>query len=187
MNIFILDKNPITAAEMSCDRHVVKMILESAQLLSTAHHVLYGSPTIASGKKKKYNTYSNGNTKICKCTMINHPCSIWTRETRENYIWLLNHAKGLCKEYTFRYNKVHAMEEMINLELAQIPFKITIGSITPFAQAMPDQYKNSCPVIAYRQYYLGEKTRFATWKNRKEPDWYATKNPMYELNMASLA
>jgi len=177
MNIFVLDPDAATAARMMCDKHVIKMILESCQLLSTAHHVLDGEPVIGKGKKKEYKTYSNGNMNICRCTMINHPCTIWTRESRENYIWLWKHAHALCKEYTRRYGKVHAMEKMLMDELYDPPTNITKGKITPFAQAMPEQYKNSDATIAYRNYYIHEKARFAKWKFTEEPEWFVQKQP----------
>jgi hypothetical protein len=181
MNIFVLDPDAVTAAHMMCDKHVVKMILESCQLLSTAHHVLDGEPVMTKGKKKEYKTFSNGNMSICRCTMINHPCTIWTRETRANYLWLWKHAYSLCKEYTRRYGKVHVMEKMLMDELYDPPANITKGKLTPFAQAMPDQYRNSDAVIAYRNYYINEKARFAKWKNCEVPEWFALKQPDFLL------
>lgn len=181
MNIFILDNDAATAARMMCDKHVVKMILESCQLLSTAHHVLDGQPVMSKGKKKEYKTYSNGNSNICRCTMINHPCTIWTRQNRENYLWLWKHAHALCKEYTRRYGKVHAMEKMLEGDLYAPPTNIPKAKLSPFAQAMPDQYKNVDAVVAYRNYYIYEKTRFAKWKFTEEPNWFIKKEPMLEL------
>jgi hypothetical protein len=181
MNIFVLDPDAATSARMMCDKHVVKMILESCQLLSTAHHVLDGEPVIGKGKKKEYKTYSNGNMNICRCTMINHPCTIWTRETRANYLWLWKHAHALCKEYTRRYGKVHVMEKMLMDELYDPPANITKDKLTPFAQAMPEQYKNSDAAIAYRNYYIHEKARFAKWKFTEEPEWFVQKQPEFLL------
>jgi len=172
MNIFVLDNNPVTAAKMMCDKHVIKMILESCQLLSTAHHVLDGESIFVDSGKKKYNTYSCNNSNICKATMINHPCTIWTRKTSENYIWLHRHAVALSNEYTFRYGKIHAMNSMLESHLCRFPAKIQLGSLTPFAQAMPDCYKNPYAVDAYRAYYIGEKMRFAKWKKGNVPDWF---------------
>jgi hypothetical protein len=181
MNIFVLDPDAATSARMMCDKHVVKMILESCQLLSTAHHVLDGEPVMTKGKKKEYKTFSNGNTNICRCTMINHPCTIWARETRANYLWLWKHAHALCKEYTRRYGKVHVMEKMLMDELYDPPANITKGKLTPFAQAMPDEYRNSDAVIAYRNYYINEKARFAKWKNCEVPEWFELKQPDFLL------
>jgi hypothetical protein len=181
MNIFVLDPDAATSARMMCDKHVVKMILESCQLLSTAHHVLDGDIVTTKGKKREYKTYSNGNMNICRCTMINHPCTIWTRETRANYLWLWKHAHALCKEYTRRYGKVHAMEKMLDEDLFLPPKNITKAKLTPFAQAMPEQYKNSDAAIAYRNYYIHEKARFAKWKFTEEPEWFSMKQPEFLL------
>lgn len=175
MNIFVLDNDAATSARMMCDKHVVKMILESCQLLSTAHHVLDGDVLVVDSGKRKYKTSICTKKNICKATMINHPCTIWARESRDNYLWLWRHAYALCKEYTRRYNKVHAMESMLMLELYDPPINITRGKLTPFAQAMPEQYKDTNAVVAYRKYYLAEKVRFAKWKFTEEPEWWHAK------------
>ena len=172
MNIFVLDNDAVESARMMCDKHVVKMILESCQLLSTAHHVLDGEPLYINTGKRKYKTYICTKKNICKSTMINHPCTIWARETRANYIWLWRHAYALCNEYKQRYGKVHAMESMLMNELYDPPLNIPKGKITAFAQAMPEQYKDPNAVVAYRKYYINEKVRFAKWKNSKTPDWF---------------
>jgi hypothetical protein len=180
MNIFILDRDAATSARMMCDKHVVKMILESCQLLSTAHHVLDGEELLVNTGKRKYKTYICTNKNICKATMMNHPCTIWARETRSNYIWLWRHAYALCKEYTRRYNKIHAMESMLLNELHDPPLNIKKGAQTPFAQAMPENYKDSNAVVAYRKYYINEKARFAKWKLNDEPEWYKEKDTTYK-------
>jgi hypothetical protein len=173
MNIFVLDNNPITAASMMCDKHVVKMIVESCQLLSTAHHVLDGKEIFVDSGKRKFKTFIC-NKPICKATMINHPCTIWTREASGNYDWLWNHAYTLCNEYTLRYGKIHSMQKMIEGPLYDCPDNINQDILTKFAQAMPDQYKNQNAVIAYRQYYIGEKIKFAKWKLGNVPTWFAS-------------
>lgn len=172
MNIFVLDNNPSNAAHMMCDKHVVKMIVESCQLLSTAHHVLDGQETTINTGKRKYKTYLCSKQNICKATMINHPCTIWTRRSRANYCWLWQHANSLCKEYTNRYVRQHSMEQMLQGPLNDIPENIDKGGLTEFAQAMPDGYKRQNAVDAYRAYYLGEKARFAKWKTGKIPSWW---------------
>ena len=153
MNIFAVDKDPKISAQQLCDKHVVKMILESAQMLCSA--------------------YPNGDAPY-KRAFYNHPCTIWARESQENYEWLLTHAYAMCQEYTRRYGKVHksidasewCQKNYINLRLPQ-------KGLTNFAQAMQKQYKNKCSVTAYRSYYNGEKAGFATWKKRKTPNWFA--------------
>lgn len=176
MNIFVLDKDPTEAAKMMCDKHVVKMIVESCQLLSTAHHVLDGKEITVDTGKRKYRTYTCSQPDICKATMINHPCTIWTRSSRGNYAWLWRHAYALCEEYTSRYTKTHSMEKMLDGPLNNIPQNINLGDITDFAQAMPDAYKNQDAVAAYRAYYLGEKARFAKWRMGNIPTWWLTNN-----------
>jgi hypothetical protein len=178
MNIFVLDEQPEIAAQMMCDKHVVKMIVESCQLMSTAHHVLDGEQLVVDTGKRKYTTSICTKKNICKATMINHPCSIWVRESRKNYMWLWKHAYSLCKEYSARYGKVHSMEAMLMDGLYSPPVNIPRGKRTQFVQAMPDQYKNENPVIGYRQYYLAEKTRFAKWKTGVIPAWFSASDPL---------
>jgi len=181
MNIFVLDQLPEISAQMMCNKHVVKMVLESCQLLSTAHHVLDGDVIEVDTGKRKYKTSICTKKNICKATMINHPCTIWVRQTRANYLWLWKHAYALCKEYTARYGKVHAMEAMLMNDLYNPPVNIAKGKLTPFAQAMPDQYKDSDAVIAYRKYYIHEKKRFAKWKGREVPKWFSEEIPELEI------
>jgi hypothetical protein len=182
MNIFVLDNDPVESARMMCDKHVVKMILESCQLLSTAHHVLDGDVLVVNTGKRKYTTSICIKKNICKATMINHPCTIWTRKTRSNYLWLWKHAHALANQYTQRYGKTHAMQSMLMGELYDIPVNMPNGKLTPFAQAMPDQYKDENAVVAYRKYYLNEKARFAKWKFTEEPEWWSAKNPFVSFD-----
>jgi hypothetical protein len=181
MNIFVLDQQPEISARMMCDKHVIKMILESCQLLSTAHHVLDGDAIEVDTGKRRYKTSICTKKNICKATMINHPCTIWVRESRANYLWLWKHAYSLCKEYTARYGKVHAMEAMLMDGLYNPPSNIAKAKLTPFAQAMPEQYKDADAVIAYRKYYINEKKRFAKWKNSTIPIWFSEENPELEI------
>ena len=181
MNIFVLDENPKIAASMMCDKHVVKMIIESGQMLSTVWRVLDG---------KQYTELSRNNRRIkrwklpynlfekmlYKASFVGHPCTQWTMENQKNYYWLATHAYALCKEYTYRYKKVHKAEDMISYMRYRKPANIKISdSMTPFAQAMPEQYKREDAAEAYRAYYVGEKISFASWKNRKTPDWFKSK------------
>jgi len=154
MNIFVLHTNPKIAAQMSCDKHVVKMVSESVQMLSTTMH-------------------SVGLEGPWKKTHANHPCTIWTRESLQNYQWLWDHANALGEEYTHRYNKKHKSHLTLT---SKIPYNIdglSNKGLTPFPQAMPDEYKDKDIVKAYRKFYLGEKASFATWKNRTMPEWFA--------------
>lgn len=159
MNIFFLDKNPAKAAQYHCDKHVVKMVLESAQLLSTAWWLL--EPAYV-------------NTGLYKPTHKNHPCAIWCRQKYMNYMWLCGLAEALCKEYTHRYGRKHASEKIINwcCRYAPQPLIATeeTGMTIP-ALAMPDEYKQADPVKAYRAYYLGAKKHLLTYTNREAPSW----------------
>ena len=157
MNIFYLDRDPEIAAQMHCDKHVVKMILESAQMLSTAHRVLDGDE-IADSKG------------LYKMTHKNHPCAIWARTNSENYEWLWSLYDNLMKEYTYRYYKHHASERLIH-SLWELPQNMPHGDFTDPPQCMPDYCKSDNTVSAYQTYYIVEKSDFATWKRRVQPEW----------------
>ena len=152
MNIFLLSDDPEIAARSQVDKHVVKMVLESAQLLSTCHRVLE----------------SEWANKVYKKTHVNHPCSIWARETSANYEWLFKHFLFLLDEYTFRYKKVHKCADYVEI-LKNNP--VPEGELTNFALAMPEKYKVECPVQSYINYYVAEKYPLFKWTNRKNPEW----------------
>lgn len=154
MNIFHLSNDPAEAATFHCNKHVVKMILETAQLLSTAHRV---SGYVGDG--------------CYKSTHVNHPSSIWTRASTENYKWLFQLFLELGKEKNYRFGGDHSSLRLAEF-LRNPPEKLPNIGLTPFAQAMPEQYKRDDPVEAYRAYYIGEKTRMAYWGNRGMPLWY---------------
>ena len=163
MNIFYLDKDPVVAAQMQCDKHVVKMILESAQMLSTAHRVLDGNEY--ADKKGLY-----------KMAHKNHPSTIWARSSLENYVWLFDHMVALMAEYTYRYDKHHATERLM-APLFKSPKNIDFGSsFTDPPQCMPDYCKGDDTVSAYQTYYIVEKFDFASWKRRDKPEWFNDKN-----------
>lgn len=177
MNIFVVDRNPRQAAADLCNKHVVKMIVETAQMLSTAHRVLDGTESIRLskiGRKIKHWQHPDveWDERLCLATMVNHPCTKWAMQSSENYEWLFDHGTGLLNQYTRRYGKVHSMYNLYGDLLFFTPKNIEQGSLTPFAQAMPDQYRNEDPVTAYRNYYIGEKRRFAKWQNALTPVWW---------------
>lgn len=156
MNIFALDKNPKIAAKYHCDKHVVKMIVESAQMLCT--------------NKQFYNE-----TAPYKKCFVNHPCTIWSRENISNYKWLCSLALNLCEEYTKRYGKIHKTQSIIEY-CTNNPPPLPDGKLTNFACAMPEYCKTSKdPVQNYRTYYIQEKRGFAKWKNGKIPKWFNIK------------
>ena len=159
MNIFYLDRNPVVAAQMMCDKHVVKMILESAQMLSTAHRVLDGEEY--ADQKGLY-----------KMAHKNHPSTKWVRASSENYLWVYQHMEALMKEYTYRYGKHHKTERLL-WSLRKLPDAIPID--VPFTdppQCMPDVCKGGDTVSAYQTYYILETSGFAAWKRRGEPLWW---------------
>lgn len=154
MNIFVLDNDPKIAARYLCDKHVVKMALETTQLLSTALNAL--------GSSGPYRT-----------THKNHPCSIWARASMRNFMWLYIHGLEICKEYTSRYNKIHKCESLLReMEDKIHPSLFASLEFTSHPKCMPDQYKVDDVVISYRNYYIGDKARFAKWKTQ-EPKWYS--------------
>lgn len=160
MNIFFLDWRPKVAAEYHCDKHVVKMIIESAQLLYSAHWMTDGS--------KLHDT-------AYKLAHKNHPCSIWVRQSISNYYWLCSLGIWLCKEYQYRYglHKTHKTESHIIWLFNNPPNLPDIG-LTPPAQAMPDEFKTENPIRAYRKFYIGSKLKergIVKYSKRDPPDF----------------
>lgn len=151
MNIFFLSENATEAAQAQCNRHVVKMIVESAQLLSTCYV----------------------SDKYYRHTHFNHPCAKWVRESKTNYLWLLSHGLALCNEYTFRYNRNHATARILIKMACNMPYIEDIG-LTPPALAMPDEFKiyPYNPVLSYRAYYrYKQRTIDFRYTRRQMPDW----------------
>ena len=157
MNIFYLHKNPHQSARMHCDKHCVKMILETAQLLSTAHRELDGD--------NYANLYG-----LYKSTHKNHPSAVWVRQSTSNYQWAYELLKHLCEEYTSRYGKVHKTSRLLHA-LNFTPMNIPVMDFTPPPQCMPDEYKQKSTVGAYRHYYLNEKLYMAKWAYSDTPAW----------------
>lgn len=181
MNIFYLNHNPKIAAQEHVDKHVVKMILESAQLLCTAHRMLDGKLEVVSkptklGKSRAVKQYTHPspslNALLYSATHANHPCAVWVRHSINNYMWLYQLFVALCDEYTFRYGKKHKTDLLLRDVLKDAPSTISTTEFTPPAQAMPDKYKNADPVLAYKQYYINDKRQFAKWTNRGCPNWF---------------
>jgi hypothetical protein len=175
MNIFYLHPDPKICAQMHVDKHCVKMILESAQLLSTAHRLLDGTETTILSKnnrnKKVWQLPDSRENILYSATHINHPSAIWARYSKNNYSWLFALFCELLAEYTYRYGKTHKCSSL-TMELARIPDNLTKDHWTEPTPAMPDKYKvagNS--VKSYHNYYNGEKRRMFSWKGRNTPDW----------------
>ena len=149
MNIFYLSRSPVEAAKMQCDKHVVKMILETAQLLSTAHAELDGASV------------------AYKPTHKNHPSAVWVRSSSDHYRWTVAHLEALGSEYERRYQKIHKTISE-HLEALREPPKASqdLGFTDP-PQCMPDEFKNVDATIAYMVYY-----------NHKADDWESRGMPM---------
>ena len=159
MNIFYFYDCPIKSAQAQPDKMLVKMPLETAQMLCTAHRVLDGDE------------YAD-EVGLYKEAYKNHPCTVWARQSRGNYEWLYIHFLALAMEYTYRYGKEHLSYTKLHEPLEKHPDNIHRGDMTPLAQAMPDEYKNDNPVVAYRDYVIHEK-HYAKWeKNREKPKWW---------------
>jgi hypothetical protein len=189
MNIFVVDHDPVVAAQSLCDKHVVKMIVETAQMASTVHRVMDGNQYIeVTANNRKVKRWQHPNSQwdllLCKAVMVNHPCTKWAFESLHNYNWLVHHGYALCKEYTHRYNKEHKMQKLYENILYEIPhafFTNDIDHRTEYAQAMPDKYKVTADAVAaYRQYYIHEKSRIAKWTHRETPLWFT--EGLLELN-----
>ena len=150
MNIFYLDKDPAKAASYFYDKHKVKMILEAAQMLCTAHH-----------------HYGNGDNVPYKKAHYNHPSTIWCRQNSSQYMWLYDHMIALGKEYTKRYNKTHLTIIKCKDVLKQLPPAIPDSTFTEPPQCMPDHHKvPDCSITAYWNYYEQDKYTVAN-KNEK--------------------
>jgi hypothetical protein len=191
MNIFYLDHDVRKCAEMHNDKHVVKMILEYAQLLSTTHRVLDGilstGISLSGRKKTSYVLADNRDTILYSATHANHPSAVWVRQSVHNYMWLAELLEECCKEYTHRYEKVHKVERdgLMQALKNQFPTNIPDASFTQPTPAMPEDVKvlreihtdryEIDSLASYRNYYIQNKTHLANWKKRDVPEWYITK------------
>jgi len=176
MNIFYLAEDPKVCAQYHCDKHVVKMILEYAQLLSTAHRVLDGKHTkVLSNSGKRYVSNwimdDSSDAVLYKVAHVSHPSNIWTRASGHHYIWLWRLWHNLCLEYTERYNKTHVSWKKLRTYLSIPPQNIQDNGFTPPPQCMPDDCKKNDTVQAYRDFYMAHKREFATWKTQV-PSWF---------------
>lgn len=192
MNIFLLDQNPRLSAQYQCDRHVVKMIVESAQMLSTAHRILDGELNIqlVSTKKnlskfRRKKIYDHPWKELYKVTHPNHPCSVWVRESTKNYLWLYEHFNALCMEYFYRYGKTHATDELLTVLLSHFPRNLPKGDATPFVLAMksaPECMDPTDPIGSYRKFYKTKKAKMKMkWTKREVPAWFLTGTPLDEM------
>ncbi|MBN1828236.1 MAG: hypothetical protein JW884_03700 [Deltaproteobacteria bacterium] len=153
MNIFVLDRNIATCARYHADQHVVKMILEGTQMLCTVLH-------------------RHGIDAPYKPTHTKHPCTLWAGRSLANWLWLRDLTLALNLEFRYRFNGVEDHRSALVAKLLPLPPIAAIG-LTEFEQVMPNTYKvPGNPVQAYRNFYVGEKSRFAAWTRRRLPRWY---------------
>lgn len=159
MNIFVLSEDPVEAAQMQCNKHVCKLILESAQLLCTA--------LTLKGISSTHLAY--------RPTHVHHPCTRWLLESDANIAWLFKHAIGLCQEYTRRYGRKHKTEYVLE-SMARLLPHADWHDHTPFVMAMPQEWRGADPVTSYRAFYIAEKSRFAKWApHATPPGWWPFK------------
>ena len=175
MNIFFLDISPVLSAQYAVDRHVVKMILETCQLLSTAHRIIDGNST--KGKSKtgrnvtRYVLPDHRENVLYQATHINHPSSVWCRESVFNYSWLYRHLLALNDEYEYRYSKTHKCSSLYEA-LKLPPLNIQSGSFTQPTPAMDKSFIISNDSVEnYRNYYKQGKVHLHSWTKREKPFW----------------
>ena len=156
MNIFHLDKNPIKCALYHCDKHVVKMILETSQMLSTA-----------------YQKHAGENDSLYKSAYPNHPMTLWVGETYKNFGWTLLLGEALGFQYTHRYNKRHKSMRIIDYFFKNLDWKDKIpkGEQTSPPLCMPDEFKCDDHVQSYKNYYINKKKSFAKYTNISTPEF----------------
>ena len=182
MNIFYLHEDPIQNAKWHIDKHIVKMPIEYAQLMSTAHRLLDGEMYLgktAIGRNiKRWRLHDEREDILYKASHINHPSAIWVRESIENYFEMYKLYMAVLAEFTNRYGKVHGSSKL-SIALIRPPSNIPMVKGTQLPQCMPEicKVKNN-PILAYRNYYIVEKNSFASWKNREIPEWFQTKDIM---------
>ena len=183
MNIFVLDDCPIESAVLQCDKHVVKMIVESAQMLSTAHRLLDGTmerrPSKSGKTMVKYFKLDDYRESVYyKAVHAGHPCTVWTMESSENYNWHYKHFVALCDEYTYRYGKVHYTDSILREALKRLPNNIPTGKQTPARLAMgsnPECMDENDIIGSYRKFYQTKQERFSmVWSKRPTPEWFVT-------------
>ena len=182
MNIFVLDENPRIAAEMHCDRHVCKMIIEHNQMLAATYY-----HTIGISRKKEFpenqekinhlfkdwpRKHPDGTEHHYSVSHVNHPCTVWTRTSIENFNWLLDCNESLCDQFLYRYKHEHSGRAIVNWMRLNLP-KLPSSELTPFAQAMPECYRGDNAVEAYKKYY-GYKPSYMDmkWAHSERPTWF---------------
>jgi hypothetical protein len=170
MNLFFLSMDPFEAAQMQCNKHVVKMIVETAQMMSTAHRILDGDENGRFSDDRE--------SMIYRITHKNHPSTVWVRTSVENYNWTADHLQGLLQEYTYRYERKHKTADLMYL-LGSPPLNLKAWDWTPPPSCMPDECKIGSLVENYRHYYRTEKKHMHAWKKRDVPSWINNEQECY--------
>ena len=183
MNIFVLDENPAIAAEMHCDKHVPKMIIEHTQMLAAAYY-----STLGISRKKEIAENQDSVNKLFRgfprkkpdgsdwpyaITHVNHPCTIWTRTSMENWNWLIECTDALCTEFNKRWKHPHSIKAIIDWMYLNPPSLPSIN-LTEFAVAMPDCFRTENPIESYKKYYA-MKTSYmrVDWRYSQKPEWFS--------------
>jgi hypothetical protein len=182
MNIFVLDENPRIAAEMHCDKHVCKMIIEHTQMLAASYY-----HTLGISRKKEIaenqeivnklfegfpRKHPDGSDHPYAISHVNHPCTVWTRASIENWNWLLECTKELCAQFKLRYKNEHSIKAILNWMESKKPNLPSTG-LTQFATALPECYKSYSVIEAYKRYYA-YKTSYmkVEWRHSDTPEWF---------------
>ena len=186
MNRFIIEDNPVGCAQSLCDSHVIKMVLEEGQMLSTVHRLVdgaeYTGKTKTGRNKKAWKivhgvAQSHREETLYKACHYNHPCTIWSRETRGNYEWSFKLFEAIAREYTHRYEKTHKTYQALAKYLYWPPANIDPSAeVTPFPLAMgaaPECINTDDPIQSYRDFYHTKQERFKmVWSHRDPPSWW---------------
>jgi hypothetical protein len=185
MNVFYLDPTPGECAMMHNDKHVNKMIIEYAQILSTNHRLLDGNLVLETrmsektGRPYKVKTYRLDDERdniLYKACHFNHPSTVWARQNAANYKWLYQLWYALSQEYRYRYNKIHLTYEKLYRHLPSLPNNIPEGEFFEPPPAMgkfPECIVEGDSIASYRNYYKVAKSHFNIWTARPTPEWYA--------------
>jgi hypothetical protein len=205
MNIFALSVDPKEAAKAHGDKHVVKMILEACQMLYTAHWIsvypellknkapikvaaaqkLLTVPEHMESAPKRKCASAKGNEPGYRPVHLHHPCTVWVRTNLANYMWLTELALAIAEEYEYRFvegkgkkGQTHSCKAHAQWLQANPP-PLPEGPRTPFALAMPDEYKMPDPVASYINFYAGSKKDrgLTTYTRREPPEFLSCKSP----------
>ena len=191
MNIFVLNTHPVYAAQEQCDKHIVKMVLESGQMLSTAHRILdgelYYALTEKGRKVKRYRLSDDRESVLYKAVHFNHPCTVWTMENSANYTWHYTHFQALAYEFEYRFEKPHQTWLDLRDALLNPPNNIPITDrLTKFKLAMgaePQCINEADPVSSYQNFYVTKQKRFEmSWSKRQKPTWFIEKTNRLLVN-----